>query len=328
MPSDFVERARVAYAALPVPAPPLAGIRARGRRRDARLRARIAAVGAAGVVAAAGLSSGAGAAIGGAIRVWISGGTAAVEVRGLTVIKHPMRADVADVAARATFPVVFPIALPRGMRLRQVMFAPSDHPTTITLEYANATGGTLQPTLVDASSVDAGRPPAGTFHRPAHPWTVGRELVLLGASHEAQSAPIRRAMQGSTPAASLAANEALASPFVDLSGSMLPDPAAERVAAGARNVLLDARHRSMIASLARAGRALLDDRTITLTDIPQVRGAPDYAHAKLQFSHTVAVPADGVREIAAYLRVHPVAGHASLVFRPGAHGAARIVVLP
>ena len=328
MPSDFVERARVAYAALPVPAPPLAGIRARGRRRDARFRARIAAAGAAAVVAAAGFSTGAGAAIGGAIRVWLSGGTAAVEVRGLTVIKHPMRADLADVAARAVFPVVFPIALPRGMRLRQVMFAPSDHPTTITLEYANATGGTLQPTLVDASSVDAGRPPAGTFRRPAHPWTVGRELVLLGASHEAQSGSIRRAMQDTTPAASLAANEALASRFVDLSGALPANPAAERVAGDARDVLLDARHRSMIRSLARNGRALFDDRTVTLTDIPQVRGAPDYAHAKLRFSHAVAVPARGVREIAAYLRSHSVAGRASLLFRPGAQGAARIVVLP
>jgi hypothetical protein len=328
MPSDFVERARVAYAALPVPAPPLAGIRARRHRRDVRFRATIAAVGAAAVVASAGLSSGAGAAISGAIRVWISGGSAAVEVRGLTVIKHPMRADLADLAARATFPVVFPMALPQGMRLRQLMFAPSDHPTTITLVYANATGGTFQPTLVDGSSVTAGTPPAGTFHRPVHPWNVGREVVMMGASH-AYTAAVERAMQNSTPAASLAANDALAAAFIDLNAAMLPTlPGVERVATSARDVLLDARHRSMIPSLARDGRALLDDRTVTLTDIPQVGGAPDYRHAKLQFSRTIAVPADGVREIAAYLRAYSVAPHASLVFRPDAHGAARIVVLP
>lgn len=328
MPSDFVQRARVAFAALPVPVVPLAGIRARSRRRDLRDRASFAAAGAAVLVASFGVASGAGAAITDAIRVWISGGTAAIDVRGMTVTKHPMRSDLADVVARATFPVVFPVALPHGMRLWQLMSAPSDHPTTVTVEYTSAGGALLGFTLIDASSVTAGSAPAGLPNQAVRRWTAGREVVIVPASRAAKTAPIERAMQKTTPAASLAATGLLAARIVSFDAPFKVEIAAEKIATDARSVLLDGRPLSLISSLARAGRPLLDTRTVTLTDIPQVDGSPDYRHATLRFSRGIAVSATGVREIAAYLRTHRASARTSLLFRPDARGDARIVALP
>lgn len=327
MPSDFVDRARVAYAALHVPEPPLAGIRACARHRDRRSRAFIAASVAAVAVASLGLASGAGAAISDAIRVWISGGSAAVDVRGLTLTRYPTRADLAGAAARATFPVIFPVGVRPGMRLQRLITAPSDRPTTLTLEYASANGSTVGITLVDASSVEAGTPAAGTVHTAVERWTAGREEVIASETHAGQVAPIARAMRSSTPAASLAANDVLAARIINLGAPVGAQAAAERAAGDARSVLLDARHLTQMSSLARDGRALLDDRTVTLTDIPRRAGGPDYQHAKLHFSHDVAIPADGVRAIALYLRAHPLAPPASLLFRPDAHGDARFVVM-
>ena len=328
MPSDFVQRARVAYATLPVPPIPLAGIRARTHRRDRRQRATIAAAGAAVVVASFGLASGAGAAIKDAIRVWISGGTAAVDVRGMTLTKHPMRADLAGVVARATFPIVFPVGLPKGMRLWRVIVAPSDHPTTISVEYMSGRVSSIGFTLIDASTIHAGNAPAGLPNQPVQRWIAGREVVIVPAARAGQTAPIERAMQSATPATSLAANDLLTARIISLDAPLDVQAAAERIATDERSVLLDSRHLSLVPSLARAGRPLLDDRTVTLTNIPHVDGSPDYQHATLRFSRGTAVSGTGVREIATYLRRHRALPHGALLFRPDVRGDARIVAIP
>ena len=329
MPSEFVERARCAYAAIPVPGPPLDRIRKRVHRRGMRDRAVAIAFGAVlavtgGTVIAA---PGAGAAISNAIRVWVSGGTAAIDVRGLVVTKNPTPGDLASVAARATFPVVFPVALPATMRVHQLMFAPADHPTTITVLYASPTGSTRGFTLVDASTVNPDPPPSGTFRRAIHRWRIGREDVIDSASRVAADASIERAMRSITPAGSLNVTAAIAAHITNLGAALNVQIEAERRGRDG-GVLIDPRHLELIPSLARASLPLRDDRTVTLTDIPRIAGTPDYAHAKLQFSRSVAISADGVKDVAAYLRGHRLPRGTSLLFRPRARYEQRIIALP
>uniref|UniRef100_E6Q7H9 Uncharacterized protein n=1 Tax=mine drainage metagenome TaxID=410659 RepID=E6Q7H9_9ZZZZ len=80
------------------------------------------------------------------------------------------------------------------------------------------------------------------------------------------------------------------------------DRAARIVPAGANAVLIDRGHAREIPSLAKAGRPLLDSRTIDLTHIPAVNGYPQYNRAKYRWLKTVAIGPDGVRAVPRAMR--------------------------
>ncbi|HET9095272.1 MAG TPA: hypothetical protein VFN37_01310 [Candidatus Baltobacteraceae bacterium] len=77
---------------------------------------------------------------------------------------------------------------------------------------------------------------------------------------------------------------------------------AERIAPAGYNVLLGQWDIHQIPNLAAKGKALRDGRTVNITNIPQVHGQPEYRHARLQWPKAIAIPADGVRAVAAVLR--------------------------
>ncbi len=252
------------------------------------------------------------------VRLWLSGGRAAIAVSGFAMVRQPMASDVRDAIARATFPVLLPVGLPAGTRLNMMMYSPADRPSGITILY----GGTLPTSarfglsVVDSTTVntDFATMPDGTA-RPkrseVYQWQVGSETVIVSKEHISLEVVnrIKAAMLKSSSAQSLKLTESIARKVWLQPGALTLASAAERDAPDGRGVILDQQHIGWIPGLAMRGQPLVDSRTVFLTNIPTVNGEPDYSKATLSWPKHVVVSAGGVRAIAAVLHHAGIRGH-------------------
>jgi hypothetical protein len=311
MPYDFSATGKVARDSIPVPDLSMNVIRNASRAAVRRSRSqRLVLCGALALVS---IGAAAGAArIYDGVHIWLSGGRAAATVRSLALVKNPMTSDLRTIAANATFPVVMPIGLPAGTRIRQIMYSPSAHPNTIFVQYrsekGNSIGGFF---LLDPSSVDPDKTtvPAG----PAQPsfgavdqWKIGGETVVVrkGAFSADATHRIQSRMAAVSPDQTVAASEgtlwrimALGEPTSRAANQ------AERIAPrSGRSVLLDRGRLQSLAGLIAGRKPMLDSRGVFLSDIPQTSNGPDYMKATYHWRRTVAIEPQGLRAIDAVLR--------------------------
>ena len=288
-----------------VPDVPLGAIRSRVRTAHARSRLQILAVSAALALVALGAASGAGAKIYQGMHFWLSGGRGAAEFHSGTMVRWPMAADLRAVAAHATFPVVFPAGIPGGGRTDLLTAAPLDRPSYIVVFFHNgarfkAGFALLDPAVVSTSDalpkataqLGAG---AGTS------WRQGGEIIAVPSDVSAADlARIKAATARLSPAQSLAAIEAKA-PTLRVIGVTVRLDIAERYAtSGGRSVLVGEQFLPTVLRLASASKPLLDNRVIRFRNFRPVN------ERMIRITNepitTTAVPAPGVRAIAAVLR--------------------------
>ena len=307
MPSNFSEEGKHLQTTMLVPELPIASIRS--RLRDANTRHRSHVLTACAIAAIAVLGSGTllAAMMFGGVRVWLSGDKAAVDMTSFALILNPNPDDLRRVTTDATFPVVFPVGIPKGMHMNTLLFSPADHPNFIEVTYRNAETDARsgQFLLLDSSTVNHGQAPTlpNGEKLPAGPvthWNVGREsVIVLGAG---QHAAMKAAMSGITPAESLAQTLPMLYRITLLAEQgKLADEAEAIAPAEGRSVLLDRGHLGEIASLAHSNKPVVYTRETVFEPFPSVAGKPDFAHAKRHFITTTAVSTGGVRAIAAVL---------------------------
>ncbi len=308
MPSDFAEAGKRFETAIPVPEMPIASIRHRSQSENVRHRTSAIACAVAAIVALGGGTVLAAMKYGG-VQLWLSGDKAAVVMRSFTNIYDPKAEDLRRVTATATFPVVLPAGIPKGMHLRMLLISPADHPSFIYVQYRNEkTGSSWGFSLFDSSHVNTGElPPMPNGEKPIFEpvaqWSVGRETVVAGdrgvVSHVAE---IRDAMLRLTPAQSLAQTLPMLHRVTVLGGLDGIADAAEAIApADGRSVLVDRGNLGQMAALAREHKALFSIRTSTVDNLPLVDGKPDFAHQSSHFSKELTLSAGGVRALAAVL---------------------------
>ena len=307
MPSNFAEVGKQLQTEIPVPELPVGSIR--NRLRDANTRHRSHVLIACALAAIAVLGSGTllAAMMFGGVRVWLSGNKAAVDMTSFALILNPNADDLRRVTTDATFPVVLPVGISKGMHMNTLIFSPADHPNFIEVMYRNSQTDARsgQFLLLDSSTLNHGeaptlpngeRLPAGKVTH----WNVGRESVItLGAGQQAE---MKAAMSGITPAESLAQTLPMLYRITLLAEQdKLADEAEAIAPAAGRSVLLDRGDLGDIARLARSNKPVLYTRETVFEPHPSVAGKPDFAHAKRHFITTPAVSAGGVRAIAAVL---------------------------
>ncbi len=307
MPFNFAEAGKHVQTEMPVPELPIASIR--NRLRDANTRHRSHVLIACALAAIAVLGSGTllAAMLLGGVRVWLSGNKAAVDMTSFALILNPNADDLRRVTTDATFPVVLPVGISKGMHMNALVFSPADHPTFIEVMYRNSQTDARsgQFLLLDSSTLNHGaaptlpngeKLPAGKVTH----WSVGREsVIVLGAG---QHAAMKAAMSGITPAESLARTLPMLYRTIILADQdKLADEAAAIAPAEGQSVLLDRGHLGEIARLARSNKPVVYTRETIFEPHPSVAGKPDFAHAKRHFITTTAVSAGGVRAIAAVL---------------------------
>lgn len=312
--SDFSAAAKRAQARIVVPDAPLERIRTSvsSRRQRGKVRALVCSaaitLACAGTAAAFGLYNG--------VHIWFAGNKTAVAVRSLALVREPQERDLRDVVSRATFPVVLPVGLPAGTHVWKMTYAPAEHPTMVELSYINAaTGFRTGVTLFDSSAVNGGSVPATAMWRPSadvYKWQAGRETVVVvkSALSAANQRRMETAMASASPESSLRATIPMLSTATIL--NIAPDAgevAARYMPKNGRTVVLGRRFPETIARILKHRRALRDTRTTYLTNIPSKDGAPDYAHATLQWPNTgTVIPADGIRAIDAVYRIAGIRG--------------------
>ena len=315
MAADFSATVKAARAQLQVPDLPMDWIRNRSREAERRDRIRfLIACSAGGILTLVGA-----AAIGGklyeGVRVWLSGGEAAVGVRSLVMVREPTAEDLRTIAVRATFPIIFPVGLPSGTRVAMVLYAPAERPNTVTVEYRNERAKFRAGfSLFDSAIVNANETtPSGGSPRPsfraAYHWTVGRETVLVPKTSVSSSEAnhVELAMTKVSPNGSLASTEPMLRKVILLGELSDVVDIAERCApVNGSSVLLDERKVQEISRLVKERKPVLDTRTIYLDNIPSVRGEPDYSKATLHWPKVVAVPEKGVEAIDAVLHAPKV----------------------
>jgi hypothetical protein len=310
MRSEFVERGISAREQLPVPELSMGLIR---RRAADTQRHRVMLFSLCGVVALSILGVGAayGQKVYEGVRLWLSGGRAAVAISAFAMVRQPMASDVRDAVSHATFPVIFPVGLPAGTRLNMLMYAPAERPTSITISY----GGTLPTSarfgfdVFDSTTVntDFATLPGG-IARPkrsdVYEWQVGSETVIVPKAHISVEVMnrIRAAMLKVSSAQSLALTETIARRIWLQPGALTLAAVAERDAPDGRGVVLDQQHIGWIPGLAKQGQPMIDSRTVFLTNIPTLNGEPDYTKATLSWPKHIVISAGGVRAIDAVLR--------------------------
>ncbi len=309
MHSDFSATAKAVRAAIPVPSISLETIRGRSRARERRGRLRM--VVACGVLALGAVGAGTvGAKLYNGIQVWLAGNRGAMLVRSFSLVSSPSASDLRTIAAKATFPLVYPVGMPPGTHVIRVAYAPAENPTSVVLQYLNPHSGFHAGyALVDSTAVNAtALPPIGS-QRPRYGkvrhWRIGGETVIAfaGAVAPGYARAIERAMQTTSAAKSVAENEAMVWNIRVLGGTYQLAGEADRLAQGRPGVLIDRGNLRLIPGLAHADRPLLATRTTSLTNIPSVKGVPQYQRAVTRVQRDRAVPADGVRAIAAVMTV-------------------------
>jgi hypothetical protein len=312
MAANFSTAGRTARERIPVPAVPLETIRERSRAAARREGVRNAILCATLAFAVVGAAAGLGSKIYDGIRVWLSGGTAAIEIRSLVTVSDPTATDLRNAITRATFPVVLPVGLPAGSRVVRLAFAPAERPTSVYLLYENRrTGRSAGFLLTDSSVVNtpglllpsgAARPRFGQVYQ----WRTADETVIVPQESDISSADANRieaAMARANPASSLAENETLLRRIIVLGGFPQVADVAERIAPPQTvSVLVDRGHLRQVPSLVKSHQPMLDSRAVYLSDIPSVRGRPDFSRATLRWPKVVVISANGVRAIASVLR--------------------------
>lgn len=310
MPSNFAEEGKYVQTALPVPALPLASIRNRLRAANARHRSRVLIASALAAITVLGSGTVLAAMMFGGVRIWLSGDKAAVAMHSFVYIQNPNDDDLRRVTADATFPVVLPIGIPRGMHMNSLFFSPADRPMFIDVTYRNsqtdARSGEFL--LFDSSTVNHGEAPMlpngenRQLGQVTH-WNVGQETVIvLGAG---QAAEIKAAMSGITPAESLARTLPMLYRITVLADQDKLADAAEAIAPSeGRSVLLNRDYLDEIASLAQSHNPLVHVRATIFDNLPFVAGKPDFAKQRNHRTTETAVSAGGVRALAAVLASH------------------------
>ena len=268
-----------------------------------RLKAMVASVALA--LVALGAASGAGAKIYQGMHFWLSGGRGAAEFHSGMMVRWPMAADLRAVAAHATFPVVFPAGIPGGSRTDLLTAAPLDRPSYIVVFFHNgarfkAGFALLDPAVVStsdalpkaATQLGAG---AGTS------WRQGGEIIAVpGYVSAGDLARIKAATARLSPAQSLAAIEAEA-PSLRVIGVTVRLDIAERYArSDGRSVLVGEQYLPTVLRLASASKPLLDNRVVRFRNFRPVNQR--IIRTTDEPITEIAVPAAGVRAIAAVLR--------------------------
>ncbi len=324
MPKDFSNAAHWTKEHIAVPPLDMQSITGRSRRAGTIERLRYAAVTVLAALIVAATGTGLAEKIFPGFRVWLSGQNAAIRVQSVVIVKYPTQAELRSFAARTAIPFVYPVSLPRGMKLDMIAFWPLDRPDTIFMQYRNLTGGSQSFTLVANSAVETGAPPMQIPQRAATHWSVEGEQVIT------QSSGVPAAMQRSTPAASLSENIARSHHIIILGGSEKLAAQAEAMARGQIAVLIDRGHLGQIRQLAAQNRALLDSRTVELANIPQGKGGADFFHATYIWKRSVAIEAPGVRLVNAALTAHGGASKCvcEILYEKHANGRENVTVLP
>lgn len=309
--SEFAAMGRAARERIPVPDLSMDSIRARSRAGTTRGRARllVACSALCVVVLAAGVAFGARFYDG--VRVWLSGNTTAVVVNSLAIVREPTASDLRDLTARATFPIVFPVGVPADTHVTMLMYAPAEHPNTVTIAYRNQrTNFNVGLTLVDSSLINPDNTtlPAGAARPPlreSYHWQIGNETVLVPKEHIASGDAnrIEAEMTKVSSADSFSVTETMLSRITILGGAPTRVDIAERYAPPkSHGVLLDRQQVRSISDLFSRGKPVLDTRTVYLSNIPSVHGEPDYSNASLHWPKVVVISEGGVRAIEAVLR--------------------------
>jgi hypothetical protein len=246
----------------------------------------------------------------GGVRIWLLGDTASVAMHTFVYVQNPNADDLRRVTSDATFPVVLPVGIPKGMHMERILFSPADHPNFINVLYRNAKTDvrSAQFILFDSSIVNYGDVPALPngeklpVGQVTH-WKVGQENVIaVGAGQQTE---IKTAMSGTTPAESLAQNLPMLYRITVLADQDRLADAAELIAPSAgRGILVDRDDLSQIASAAQSHKALRVVRATMFDTYPIVAGKPDFGSARRRRTTETAVSVDGVRAIAALLASH------------------------
>jgi hypothetical protein len=298
---DFSTAGRAARDTISVPKLPYDAIRRRSAKADFRARSQLLAVCFA--VALVGLSTASGVAqktLAG-VRIWLSGGQAAVAVTSFETIREPLPADIQRVIDSASFAPVLPTRFPPGTHVWMLMYSPPSRPNTISLQYRNdRTGNQRGLTVVATAAIEEGSAPTTAVSGTTYSWRVGDETVLIPREHmndgqiDALKTDLSSARPRTIPKVLLRT--------VTILGA--PSPVAEAVQAyaGPASVLIGSQFVAKIPALARANQPLPDSRIVTLTNIPSKDGAPDYKNATLHWSSRTAVPSDGIKAVDAVLR--------------------------
>jgi hypothetical protein len=306
MPSNFAEAGKRLQTAISTPEPPIASIHNRVRSVNARHRANVlvACVVAAVTILGSGTVF---AAMHGGVRMWLSGDKATFAISSFTVIPNPNADDLRRVVADATFPVVLPAGIPKGMHMDQLIYSPADHPNLIDVSYRNAqTDARMgQVLLFDSSTVNDREVPSlpggeTLQSKQVTQWTVGQEtVVVLDGSRQAA---MKDAMSSITPAESLAQTLPMLYRVTVLGRQdKHADTADTIVPAEGQSALVDRESLSEVASLAKAHQPMLFIKSIVIESYPSAAGKPDWQHVKQHVTKKVAVSADGVRSLAGVL---------------------------
>ncbi len=303
MQSEFANAGKRLETTIPVPELSIASIRERSRTANVRHRPAIFvayALAALTILASTAVL----AAMVGGVRLWISGNRASLYLNAFQVVT-PTAAHLRRAAADATFPVVFPVPIPRTMHLVQLFLSPATRPSFIGLTYMNGRSGSAWTfMLVDTASINQGIPPmpAGKWpaFQPVTRWTVGRETVVVPGAWAHQS--IKAGMLRSTPAESLKQTLSALYRISVLGGFPSVADSAEAIAPRkGHSVLVDRGNLGQLAALAAKHKALYVVVTSSVNNVPTVNGRPDFAHQSSSTRKMLALSADGVRAIAAVL---------------------------
>lgn len=337
--SDFSTAAKSARGAIAVPALSMEVIR--GRSRSVGIRERVRKLAACGALAVGLLGGAVAAKVYGGVEFWLSGGKAALVLHSFAMIGTPTAADLRRITADATFPVTFPVGMPAGTRLIRVAYAPIDRPNFIWVQYRNPRANfNMGFCLLDSSAVLGGQLPTLPGGAPAgaadaYQWPAGSETVVLFKDPTASryASEMEAAMQRTSPAQSLAENEAILWTVRFLGGRFeLPD-IAQRYGPLSGGVLVSRVNLGMVPGLARAHAPMIAGHVLSFTNIPYIGRVPDYNHASIRWSREMAIPPGGVRAIAAMMPAAGLIGRwtkycCEVLWAPASQGAYAIWTIP
>jgi hypothetical protein len=302
------------------------------RTPHARGRLKAVVASAALAVVALGAVAGAGAKIDNGVHVWLSGGRRAAEFRSAMLVHWPMAADLRAVAAHATFPVVFPAGIPGGSRTDLLTVAPLDRPSYIVVFFHHGARFKAGLALFDPAVVSTGALPKAATQlgvRAGTIWRQGGEIIAVPSFVSAADvARIKAATARLSPAQSLAAIEA-AAPTLRVIGVTVRLDIAERYArSDGRSVLVGDQYLPTVLRLASGSKPLLDNRIARLSNVRPVNKR--IIRSTNEPITTIAVPAPGVRAIAAVLRApeNRAGCRCEIVFDPLDGGTYQIRKIP
>jgi len=304
MSSDFAALGKHARELIAAPSVPMESIRTRSHAARDRGRLATVAVCAAISLGALGAGTGVGAKVYHGVHVWLSGDKVASVVYSGIIMRDPTGSEIRDAVAHATFPVVFPVGLPAGSRVRMVTLAPIGHPSVISVSYegggSKTSFGLIDPAVVDSDLTDL--PVAVDWSARGVEWRIGGEIVGMGDKFIATRDldRIKAAMAKASPRDSLTATEALLPNMLILGDPVRLEIAERYRPPHGRSVLIAQFNIRSIPRLAKDEKPMLDTRIAYLSDIRPVRKS--LFTAKTRWSKAIAIPAGGVRAIDAVLR--------------------------